>query len=199
MDIVCLDFEGVLVPEIWIEVAESTGIGELRATTRDIPDYGQLMGQRLRLLADNGLGLVDIQAVIDDMAPLDGAVAFLDELRQTAQVVILSDTFYEFARPLVRQLAWPTLFCHRLEVSAGGAITGCRLRMDDHKRHAVRAFKELRFRVTAVGDSYNDIGMLSEADQGILFRAPDNVIGEFPHFPVSESYAGLLPAIRQGR
>ncbi len=200
VEIVCLDFEGVLVPEIWIEVAERTGIGELRATTRDFPDYDRLMGQRLRLLADNGLDLGDIQAVIDDMGPLDGAVAFLDELRQGAhQVVILSDTFYEFALPLVRKLGWPTLFCHRLEADAGGAITGYKLRMDDHKRHAVRAFRELRFRVTAVGDSYNDIGMLNEADQGILFRAPDNVIGDFSEFPVIESYAGLLTAIGPGK
>ncbi len=200
MEVVCLDFEGVLVPEIWIEVAERTGINALRATTRDIPDYDQLMGQRLRIVADNGLGLGDIQAVINDMGPMDGAAAFLSELRQTAQVVVLSDTFYEFAEPLVRQLDWPTLFCHRLVIDedgeAGDAITGYKLRMEDHKREAVRVFKELRFRVTAAGDSYNDISMLSEADKGILFRSPDNVKSEFPQFPSCESYDDLLAAIR---
>jgi len=172
----------------------------LRATTRDIPDYDQLMGQRLRIVADNGLGLGDIQAVINDMGPMDGAAAFLSELRQTAQVVVLSDTFYEFAEPLVRQLDWPTLFCHRLVIDedgeAGDAITGYKLRMEDHKREAVRVFKELRFRVTAAGDSYNDISMLSEADKGILFRSPDNVKSEFPQFPSCESYDDLLAAIR---
>ncbi len=200
MEVVCLDFEGVLVPEIWIEVAERTGINALRATTRDIPDYDQLMGQRLRIVADNGLGLGDIQAVINDMGPMDGAAAFLSELRQTAQVVVLSDTFYEFAEPLVRQLDWPTLFCHRLVIDedgeAGDAITGYKLRMEDHKREAVRVFKELRFRVTAAGDSYNDISMLSEADKGILFRSPDYVKSEFPQFPSCESYDDLLAAIR---
>ncbi len=200
MEVVCLDFEGVLVPEIWIEVAERTGINALRATTRDIPDYDQLMGQRLRIVADNGLGLGDIQAVINDMGPMDGAAAFLSELRQTAQVVVLSDTFYEFAEPLVRQLDWPTLFCHRLVIDedgeAGDAITGYKLRMEDHKREAVRVFKELRFRVTAAGDSYKDISMLSEADKGILFRSPDNVKSEFPQFPSCESYDDLLAAIR---
>jgi phosphoserine/homoserine phosphotransferase len=200
VEVVCLDFEGVLVPEIWIEVAERTGINALRATTRDIPDYDQLMGQRLRIVADNGLGLGDIQAVINDMGPMDGAAAFLSELRQTAQVVVLSDTFYEFAEPLVRQLDWPTLFCHRLVIDedgeAGDAITGYKLRMEDHKREAVRVFKELRFRVTAAGDSYNDISMLSEADKGILFRSPDNMKSEFPQFPSCESYDDLLAAIR---
>jgi phosphoserine/homoserine phosphotransferase len=166
------------------------------------------MGQRLRVVADNGLSLGDIQAVINEMGPMDGAAAFLGELRQTAQVVILSDTFYEFAQPLVRQLDWPTLFCHHLVTDeddkgkvgvgagAGGAITGYTLRMKDHKRHAVQAFKELRFRVTAAGDSYNDISMLSEADKGILFRSPDNVKAEFPQFSSCESYDDLLAAIR---
>ena len=198
MDIVRLEFEGVLIPEIWIEVAERTGIDELRATTRDIPDYDQLMKQRLAIMSDNGLGLGDVQAVIGDMGPMDGAAAFLGELRQTAQVVILSDTFYEFAEPLVRQLDWPTLFCHNLEVDSKGTITGYRLRMDDHKRHAVRAFKNLHFRVVAAGDSYNDIGMLSEADKGILFRAPDNVIADHPDYSVIESYDDLLSAINGG-
>ena len=195
MEVVCLDFEGVLIPEIWIEVAERTGIDALRATTRDIPDYDKLMSQRLRVVAENGLGLGDIQAVIQEMGPMDGAAAFLGDLRQSAQVVILSDTFYEFAQPLVRQLDWPTLFCHRL-ISEEDTITGYKLRMNDHKRHAVQAFKDLRFRVTAAGDSYNDINMLSEADKGILFRSPDNVKAEFPQFFSCESYDDLLAAIR---
>ena len=197
MDIVCLDLEGVLVPEIWVKVAENTGIESLTATTRDIPDYGVLMRQRLALLEENGLGLGDIQAVIADMGPFDGAVAFLAELRESFQVVILSDTFYEFAMPLMRQLEWPTLFCHRLEVNAEGAITGYKLRLADHKREAVRSFRELNFRVTAAGDSYNDINMLEDADRGILFRAPDNVIADFPHLAVVEDYPGLLSAIHE--
>jgi len=190
-----LDFEGVLVPEIWIEVAARTGIDVLRATTRDIPDYDELMGQRLRIMAEHGLRLGDIQAVIDDMGPMDGAFEFLATLRQSAQVVILSDTFYEFAQPLVRQLDWPTLFCHRLITDAAGVITGYTLRMDDHKRQAVMAFKALNFRVTAAGDSYNDISMLGAADHGILFWAPDNVKDEYPDFPSCEAYDELLLAV----
>ena len=197
MDIVCLDLEGVLVPEIWIEVAENSGIEVLKATTRDIPDYDVLMRQRLALLEESGLGLGDIQAVIANMGPFDGAGAFLAELRESYQVVVLSDTFYEFALPLMRQLDWPTLFCHRLEVNAKGAITGYKLRMANHKREAIRSFRALNFRVTAAGDSYNDINMLEEADRGILFRAPDNVSAEFPHLPVVESYPDLLSAIRK--
>ena len=195
MEVVCLDFEGVLIPEIWIEVAERTGIDALRATTRDIPDYDKLMSQRLRVVAENGLGLGDIQAVIQEMGPMDGAAAFLGDLRQSAQVLILSDTFYEFAQPLVRQLDWPTLFCHHL-ISEEDTITGYKLRMKDHKRPAAQAFKDLRFRVTAAGDSYNDISMLSEADKGILFRSPDNLKAEFPQFSSCESYDDLLAAIR---
>jgi len=195
VEVVCLDFEGVLIPEIWIEVAERTGIDALRATTRDIPDYDKLMSHRLRVVAENGLGLGDIQAVIQEMGPMDGAAAFLGDLRQSAQVLILSDTFYEFAQPLVRQLDWPTLFCHHL-ISEEDTITGYKLRMNDHKRHAVQTFKDLRFRVTAAGDSYNDISMLSEADKGILFRSPDNVKAEFPQFSSCESYDDLLAAIR---
>ena len=195
MDIVCLDLEGVLVPEIWINVAEATGVDELKATTRDIPDYDALMAQRLRLLGEHNLDMDAIQSVIGDMGPMEGAKAFLDELRAKYQVVILSDSFYEFAHPLLRQLDWPTLFCHRLETDGNGAITGYRLRMPDHKRQAVKSFKALNFRVTAAGDSYNDTNMLSEADSGILFRAPQNVIDEFPEFPVVETYADLLGAI----
>lgn len=190
-----MDLEGVLVPEIWIKVAEATGVDELKATTRDIPDYDSLMAQRLRLLGEHNLDMDAIQSVIGDMRPMVGAKAFMDELRAKYQVVILSDTFYEFAQPLMRQLDWPTLFCHRLETDGNGVITGYRLRMADHKRQAVKSFKALNFRVTAVGDSYNDTNMLSEADAGIFFRAPKNVIDEFPQFPVVETYEDLLSAI----
>jgi len=198
VNIVCLDLEGVLVPEIWIEFAEKTGIEALKATTRDVPDYDVLMRQRLGLLDENGLRLPDIQEVIAGMGPLEGAGAFLAELRESFQVVILSDTFYEFALPLMRQLDWPTLFCHRLDVDGEGEIRGYALRTADHKREAVRAFRALNFRVTAAGDSYNDIKMLNESDRGILFRPPGNVKREFPDLPVAESYPELLAAIREG-
>ena len=189
MELLCLDLEGVLIPEIWINFAERTGIEELRATTRDIPDYDVLMKQRLRILAQHGLGLGDIQEVIAGMRPLEGAVEFLDWLRERFQVVILSDTFYEFAEPFMRQLAWPTLLCHRLETDAAGMVVDYHLRQADPKREAVKAFKRLNFRVIATGDSYNDTTMLAEADAGILFRPPENVIEEFPQFPVATSYA----------
>jgi len=195
VDIVCLDLEGVLTPEIWIEFAELTGIPALRATTRDIPDYGQLMRQRLKLLAENRLALADVQKVVDTMRPLDGAEAFLAELRARHQVVVLSDTFYEFAGPLMRRLGWPTLFCHHLETDAAGRVSGYRLRLEDHKRQAVRAFKALNFRVAAAGDSYNDTGMLQEADAGFFYRAPANVVAEFPNIPAVDSYDALLAAI----
>jgi phosphoserine / homoserine phosphotransferase len=191
LKIVCLDLEGVLVPEIWINMAAKTGIDALKATTRDIPDYDALMVQRLRILEENDLRLSDIQNVIAKMAPMDGAKDFLDDLRQHFQVVILSDTFYEFAAPLMAQLGLPTLFCHRLEVSEDKKITGYKLRMEDHKRQAVLAFRELNFTVLAAGDSYNDTTMLGEADQGFLFRAPANVIAEFPQFPSVETYEDL--------
>ena len=195
VNIVCLDLEGVLVPEIWIDFAELTGIDALRATTRDIADYDELMRMRLAELARHGLGLPDIEAVINRMAPLPGAMEFLDALRSRYQVVILSDTFYEFARPLMRQLAWPTLFCHTLETAEDGRITGYRLRMADHKRAAVNAFRELHFNVVAAGDSYNDTGMLTAAHRGILFNAPDNVIADFPQFPVVDAYPALSETI----
>ena len=198
MNIVCLDLEGVLVPEIWIDFAELTGIEALRATTRDIADYDELMQMRLDTLARHDLGLPDIQAVIDRMAPLPGAKAFLDRLREQYQVIILSDTFYEFARPLMRQLDWPTLFCHRLETEGDGRISGYRLRMPDHKRAAVSALRDLNFSVVAAGDSYNDTAMLGAAHEGILFRAPDNVIREFPGFPVTTDYDQLAGAITEG-
>lgn len=194
MEVACLDLEGVLVPEIWIDFAERTGIDALRATTRDIPDYDQLMQQRLRLLRENGLGLADIQSVIASMSPLDGAPEFLDWLRERFQVVILSDTFYEFSQPLMRQLGFPTLFCHRLEVDGQGRIVDYHLRQKDPKRQCVKAFHGLNFRVIAAGDSYNDTSMLSEADAGILFRAPAHVIEEFPQFPAVHEFSGLEQA-----
>ena len=189
--IACLDLEGVLVPEIWIQVAERTGIAELRRTTRDEPDYDRLMQGRLRILDQHGLKLADIQEVIGAMGPLEGAAQFLDWLRSRAQVIILSDTFYQFAAPLMRQLGYPCLFCHRLEVEAGGRISGYRLRLPDGKRRAVEALRSLAFRVVAAGDSYNDTAMLGAADAGILFRPPPNVIEEFPQYPVATTYAEL--------
>jgi phosphoserine/homoserine phosphotransferase len=192
--IACLDLEGVLVPEIWINVAERTGIPELRRTTRDEPDYDVLMQQRIAILARHDLGLPDIQRVIAGMKPLPGAEAFLDWLRERVPVVILSDTFVEFAAPLMRQLGHPTLLCHSLEVDGRGRITGYRIRLADQKRLAVKAFRQLNLRVIAAGDSYNDTAMLAEADAGILFRPPDNVIAEFPQFPVTRDYDELRRA-----
>jgi len=196
--IACLDLEGVLVPEIWINVAERTGIDALRRTTRDEPDYDVLMKQRLAILTEHGLGLPDIQDVIGEMGPLEGARAFLDRLRGRVQVVILSDTFYEFADPLMAQLGRPTLFCHSLSVDAAGRVTDYHLRMPDQKRRAVQAFHGLEFRVIAAGDSYNDTNMLIEADAGILFSPPDNVIQEFPQFPVTRTYDELWKAFLEG-
>ncbi|HOC12453.1 MAG TPA: bifunctional phosphoserine phosphatase/homoserine phosphotransferase ThrH [Propionicimonas sp.] len=193
MDLACLDLEGVLVPEIWINVAETTGIDELRLTTRDIADYDELMGHRLRVLDAHGIGLTQIQAVIAEMGPMPGAAEFLDWLRERFQVLILSDTFYEFAMPLMAQLGFPTLLCHRLQVQDDRVI-GYTLRQAESKRTAVRALHELNFRVVATGDSYNDTAMLAEADAGILFRPPANVVAEFPQFPVVTDYAGLRNA-----
>jgi phosphoserine / homoserine phosphotransferase len=197
MHLVCLDLEGVLVPEVWINFAERTGLPELRLTTRDIPDYDKLMQGRLRILADNKLGLREIQAVIGEMEPLEGARAFLDRLRADFQVVILSDTFYEFGMPLMHKLGLPALFCHRLEVATNGQIVSYQLRQADPKRKAVAAFKTLNFRVLAAGDSYNDVSMLAEADAGIFFCAPDNVISQFPQFPRTSSYSELDAKIRE--
>ena len=191
MDIVCLDMEGVLVPEIWIEFAEKTGIEALKATTRDIPDYDVLMKQRLAILAENNLKLRDIQEVIATLSPLDGAVDFLDSLREQYQLVILSDTFYEFAKPLVEQMKWPTIFCHKLVVQRDGAVTDYKIRQKDPKRMSVRALQSLNFSVFAAGDSYNDTTMLEEADAGFLFRSPANVIEEFPQYRVTNEYSEL--------
>ena len=195
MQIVCLDLEGVLIPEIWIEFAERAGVPELRRTTRDEPDYDVLMRYRLDTLARHGLGLPQIQAVIAEMGPMPGARAFLDTLRERYQVVILSDTFYEFAHPLMHQLGWPTLFCHSLEADAGGRVVNYHLRMLDQKREAVRRFKELNFTVVAAGDSYNDTAMLEEAHGGILYCPPENVIREFPQYPVTTDYEALRAEI----
>ena len=191
MELACLDLEGVLIPEIWIGFAEKTGIDALKATTRDIPDYDVLMKQRLGLLAEHNLGLPDIQEVIATMSPLEGAQEFVLWLKERFQVIILSDTFYEFSQPLMRQLDFPTLFCHKLIADENGAIVDYKLRQADPKRQCVKAFHGLNFRVIAAGDSYNDTTMLSEADAGILFKAPDNVIAEFPQFPAVHSYEEL--------
>jgi len=193
--IVCLDLEGVLVPEIWINFAERTGIPEFRRTTRDEPNYDTLMKYRLGLLAEHGLGLPDIQKVINAMGPMPGARAFLDKLRENYEVIILSDTFYEFAHPLMRQLAWPTLFCHSLETDANGLVVDYHLRMPEQKREAVKRFKEMNFTVVAAGDSYNDTAMLGEADAGILYHPPENVIREFPQYPVTLNYDQLRAEI----
>ncbi len=192
--IVALDLEGVLVPEVWIAVAERTGIAELRRTTRDEPDYDTLMRYRLALLEANGLTMPAIADVIGTLAPLPGAVEFLDALRDRTQVVILSDTFEQFAGPLLTQLGRPTILCHRLLLD-GDRIAGYRLRMQDQKRAAIEAFRTLQYRVVAAGDSYNDTAMLLAADAGILFRAPDNVKAEFPQLPAVDSYADLLDRI----
>jgi len=195
VQLVCLDLEGVLVPEIWIEFAERTGIPELRRTTRDEPDYDVLMKYRLALLKQHRLGLPDIQKVIAGMGPLPGAKDFLDGLRRDYQVVILSDTFYEFAMPLMAQLGYPTLFCHQMEADADGWVVNYHLRLPNQKQESVRRFKEINFKVIAAGDSYNDTAMLKEAHAGILFHPPQNVIDEFPQFSVTMSYAALRAEI----
>lgn len=191
MEIACLDLEGVLIPEIWIEFANKTGIEELKATTRDIPDYDVLMKQRLRLLSENGLKLDDIQEVIATLKPLEGAREFIDWLRERFQVIILSDTFYEFSQPLMRQLGFPTLFCHRLITDEQGNVIDYKLRQADPKRQSIRALQTIYYRTIAAGDSYNDTTMLAEADAGILFHAPQNVIDEFPQFPAVHTFEDL--------
>lgn len=196
MMITCLDLEGVLVPEIWIGVAERSGIDALRLTTRDIADYDELMQHRLTILREHNLGLEDIQSVINELHPLDGAFDFLQWLRSRSQVVILSDTFYEFAQPLMQQLSWPTLFCHRLDVDAKGQISGYRLRQTDPKRHAVNALRSLNFKIIAAGDSYNDLSMLTAADAGILFNPPERLVADYPQFPVTTDYTMLSVAIQ---
>mgnify|MGYP001034170551 CR=1 FL=1 len=197
MHILCSDLEGVFVPEIWINVAQKTGIEELKLTTRDISDYDVLMGKRLSVMAENNLKLSDIQAVIRKMAPLEGAFEFLEWTRERHQIIIVSDTFVEFAGPLMKKLNWPTLFCNSLIVDANGMITGYKLRQNDGKRKTTLALKSLNYTVVAFGDSYNDISMLKEADAAFLFRPPENVIEEFPEIPSTETYNGLKTLIRE--
>jgi phosphoserine/homoserine phosphotransferase len=195
MQVVCLDLEGVLIPEIWIAFAERTGIAEFRRTTRDEPDYDKLMRWRLGLLRQHGLKLADIQAVIAGMAPMDGAKDFLDDLRSRFQVIILSDTFYEFADPMMRQLGRPTLFCHKLVVDADGFVADYKLRQPNQKFHAVNALKSLNYQVIAAGDSYNDTGMLGAADAGFFIHPPESIVAQFPQYPVNRSYAELKASI----
>lgn len=192
--IVTLDMEGVLTPEIWIAVAERTGIPDLRRTTRDEPDYDKLMRYRIDILNRHNITLSKIQEVIGTLAPLPGAVQFIQSLRERWQVVVLSDTFEQFAQPLVRQLGWPTIFCHRLIVE-DNRVTGYKLRMPDQKRQSVRAMQLLNYQVLAAGDSYNDTTMLRQADHGFLFHAPENIRREFPQFPAFDDYGKLLSAM----
>lgn len=187
----CLDLEGVLVPEIWINVALKTGIEELKLTTREMPDYDALMKRRLAILAEHKLTIADIQEVIDKMGPMEGASGFLTWLRDRCQVIILSDTFYEFARPLMRQLGLPTLFCNQLEIDGSGRIRAHHMRLQSQKKHSVAAFKTLNFFTMAAGDAYNDTAMLGEADAGFFFRPPDHLPKEFPQFPVTRTYPEL--------
>ena len=194
--IITLDLEGVLVPEIWIAVAEKTGIEKLRLTTRDVPDYDVLMRGRLRILDEHALKLGNIQEVIATLRPLEGAKDFLDDLRALTQVIILSDTFEEFAKPLMRQLGWPTILCHRLEVDATGRIIHYKLRTPEQKQKSVAALKLLNYNVIAAGDSFNDTAMLAEAHTGLLFRAPENIKKQFPQFPAVESYGDLMAKIK---
>jgi phosphoserine / homoserine phosphotransferase len=195
MQVVCLDLEGVLIPEIWIAFAERTGIAEFRRTTREEPDYDVLMRYRLALLKQHGLKLADIQDVIGGMAPMAGAKDFLDDLRNRYQVIILSDTFYEFADPLMRQLGRPTLFCHKLVIDADGFVADYRLRQPNPKFHAVNALKSLNYQVIAAGDSFNDTGMLGAADAGFFIHPPESIVAMFPQFPVNRSYAELKASI----
>jgi phosphoserine/homoserine phosphotransferase len=194
--VITLDLEGVLVPEIWIAFAERTGIAELRRTTRDEPDYDVLMKGRLAILDQHNLKLPDIQDVIGGLSPMDGAKAFLDELRSITQVIILSDTFAEFAQPLMRQLAWPTIFCHQLEVDASGRIVNYKLRQPNQKQKSVAALKGLNYRVIAAGDSFNDTTMLGEADVGFFFHAPDSIKAQFPQHQAYDRYEDLLAAMK---
>lgn len=191
MHIICSDLEGIFTPEIWINVAEKTGIEELRLTTRDISDYDTLMKKRLSILDEKRIKLKDITKIIQDMKPLDGAVGFLNWLRKNIQVIIVSDTFVEFAGPLLEKLGWPTLFCHSLSVGPDGSITGYNLRQQDGKQKTAISLKHLNYRVIGIGDSYNDISMLMAADSSILFRPPDNIKRQFPKLPVSYNYDEL--------
>ena len=198
MTLYCLDLEGVLVPEIWIQVSKKTGIRDLRFTTRDIPNYDVLMKRRLKILKKNGIKLKDIQNVIAKIRPLPGAKAFLDKLRSEHQVIVLSDTFEEFAEPLMRQLGRPAIFCNSLLVDKKGFIAGYRLRQRNGKEKAVRQLKKMGYRVHAAGDSYNDITMLKAADRGVLFNPPSNIVKEFPTFKITRNYKQLILSLRGG-
>jgi phosphoserine / homoserine phosphotransferase len=197
--IACLDLEGVFTPEIWIHVSKRTGIQRLSLTTRDVPDYDVLMKQRLKILEEHHLTLKDIQEAIAELKPLKGAKDFLDWLKTEFQVIILSDTFYEFAEPLMKQLDYPCLFCHSLDVDSKGRILNYKIRLPDQKQRSVKALQDLNFKVIAAGDSYNDTSMLSQAEAGILFRPPPNVIAEFPQFPVTQTYEELRDAFLKAR
>ncbi len=197
MNIVCADMEGIFTPEIWITVAEITGIEDLRLTTRDIDDYDVLMKKRLAILKEHGLKLQDIQAVIAKMQPLEGALEFLNWLRSRLQVIIVSDTYVEFAGPLLEKLGWPTLFCNTLSVAADGSISGYNLRQNDGKQKVATALKNLNYQVIAIGDSYNDITMLQAAESAILYRPPPNVKAQFPEFPVTLNYQELKYEIQR--
>ena len=199
MNIACLDFEGVLIPEIWLGLAETTGIDELKVTTREISDYDELMRLRLDIMARNNLKFADIRAAADSLDPLPGAAEFLGWLRTEFQVAIISDTFYELAGPLIEKLDYPMILCHKLIVADDGSITDYKLRQPDPKRCSVQAFKSLKYNVVATGDSYNDISMLSEADYGVFFRPPDNVIEDYPDFAVARDYQELQAAFSQAR
>ena len=196
MDIVCLDLEGVLVPEIWIAFSEKTGIPQLRITTREEPDYDKLMKYRMNILKEHNLTLKDIQDVIATIKPLEGAREFLDKVREITQVVILSDTFTEFAKPLMKQLSWPTILCNSLVIDDKGMLAGIRLRQQDGKRKAIDAFRSMNFRTFAAGDSYNDLTMIRKADKGCLFRAPQNILKEEPDLKLCTTYDEFFEEIR---
>ena len=191
MNIICADMEGIFTPEIWIRVSQKTGIEELKLTTRDISDYDVLMKKRLGILAENGLKLKDITDVIETMEPLEGALDFLNWVRERTQIIVVSDTFVEFARPLLRKLGWPTLFCNTLTIGPDGSITDYNLRQQDGKRKTVLSLRRLNYHILAVGDSYNDITMLKEADAGVLFKPPENVRNEYPELPATYNYDEL--------
>lgn len=197
MKIVCLDLEGVLVPEIWIAFSEATGIPELRRTTRDEPDYDKLMNYRLNILKEHGLGLKEIQETIATIDPLPGAIEFLDELRSITQVLILSDTFTQFAQPLMKKLGWPTLFCNTLEVAQDGTITGYRMRVEESKLTTVKALQSIGFTTIACGDSHNDLGMILFGKDGFLFKSTEQIKAEHPELPAFEEYDDLLAAIKK--
>ena len=196
MNIVCLDMEGVLVPEIWIAFAEASGIPELKRTTRDAPDYNKLMDFRLNILKEHGLGLKEIQAVIAKIDPLPGAKEFLDALRAVTQVIILSDTFEQFAQPLMKKLGWPTLFCNSLEVAPDGTITGFRMRCEKSKLTTVKALQSIGFETIAAGDSFNDLGMIQASKAGFLFKSTEQIKADYPELPAYEEFGDLLRAIK---